>query len=276
MEHLSQPGTFHVGLHKTGTTYLQQSVFPYAVDANITRGWTTLREFYNTEPRQHWLHSDEGISGKPWGGKISYGDAFRHNLSICQNMLGINKYIITVRPLESWTKSLWKQYIHEGGVIDPKYFFNGSNSIMNLECCLMAPKIKWLKNRADVLVISQEELKQSELTVIEKISAFTGICFDTSRFQSRSVKKNLNIGITSQRQTQFLLIANEINDKLKSIHPRLNLNNRHLRKLGLTPRYIAQNRLKGSNQTPFKIDFEFSRKQLDAVRQDWEEVQLYL
>lgn len=271
-----QSSIFHIGFHKTGTTYLQESIFPYATNTSLTRGWANMRDFYNSEPQSHWLHSDESISGKPWGGKIAYGYAFTNNLSICMKTFGVHKYIITVRPLESWTKSLWKQHIHEGGHVHPKSFFNGSNPILALEDCFMAPKIEWLKNQAEVLVISQQELKENELRVAKKISTFTGIQFDMEGLKSRGPAKELNVGISSERQTRFLLKANKINKRFRRIHPQFNLDNRLFRKVGLTPRHIAQNRLKGSIQSPFKIDFDFSRQQLDSIRKDWDEVQNHL
>ena len=267
------PSVFHIGFHKTGTTYLQESIFPFAVDSLITRGRSNLRDLYNLESKGCWFHSDESISGKPWGSKVPYDEAFKNNLSMCIESLGVRKYIITVRPLDSWTKSLWKQYIHEGGYIQPRNFFNGDDPVVDLEACLMAPKVNWLKERAEVLLLSQQELRDNEFRSIQKISDFTGIRFDLDKIQKSKLKKQQNAGVSSKRQVQFLLKANLLNKKLEHVHPRLSLNNRYLRRLGLTPRAIAQNRLSGSTQELFEIDFDFSRSQYAAMVQDWEKIE---
>ena len=53
---------FHIGLHKTGTTYLQSHLFK-KLDVNLIRGWESHRDLLKKSHKRRTLISDEGISG---------------------------------------------------------------------------------------------------------------------------------------------------------------------------------------------------------------------
>ena len=263
---------FHVGFHKTGTTHLQNHVLPHFAETLFTQRSSEFSSILDEYKYENWLHSDEGISGLPWGGTEPYDVQFYRNVEKCMTLFGVQKFIITVRPLKSWTQSLWKQHVHEGGTVLPQDFFNGNDNVLSLESCFMSEKIQWLQEKADVLVISADEIRKSELDVIEKISSFTGCDFDLSAYQNEEATFGSNIGIKSKRQVQFLLAANRLDSKLKTMHPGLSLKNKLSRRLSLTPRDIAQNRISQHHSEPFPIDFEFTEVQKDLMDEDWEKV----
>ena len=53
----------HIGLHKTGTSFLQEQVFSNIDSYQLIRGWHSLREIIKNNKDSSFLISDEGISG---------------------------------------------------------------------------------------------------------------------------------------------------------------------------------------------------------------------
>ena len=267
---------FHIGFHKTGTTYLQEKVFPFALDTEFTRHWESLSTITRSTSKSFWLHSDESISGNPWGSEIPYNEAFYRNIQGILNQFNNPKFIVGVRNLNTWTESLWRQYIHEGGILPPSEFFSGANPIIPLESCMMADKISWLKSKAETLVISQEELRNNPNNVINRISDYTGITFDLDAINEQKEQKELNVGVRTTTQVNFLVTANKIEQQLKAIHPKLILFYSLLKRFGITPRYIAQNMLGKFNSQKYLVDFRFNDTQKNQMETDWEEVSTFL
>lgn len=100
----------HIGLHKTGTSFLQRVIFPkldgvYYIRTNKAFEILSIRAIENKIT----LLSHEILSGKP--GSIGRKD-FRFELADSLKKLFPNaKIIIGIGELEPWLKSLHKQSI---------------------------------------------------------------------------------------------------------------------------------------------------------------------
>ena len=49
----------HLGMHKTGSTYLKNYLFKRLKDVRVIRGWTSLRYIVKTPKNKHLILSDE-------------------------------------------------------------------------------------------------------------------------------------------------------------------------------------------------------------------------
>jgi len=91
-----KPDMIHVGLHKTGSTFFQQEVFP-RVDKYIV--------------------SDEGFCGHPYKDQV-LNDGCKREVLIhgLQDVFGSDmKIFLGLREPVGWKQSLYNQYVKEGG-----------------------------------------------------------------------------------------------------------------------------------------------------------------
>ena len=105
----------HLGLHKTGTTWLQSEVFSRLKNVSYLHQFELDTIIPDSKKV---LISCEWLSGKP------------HLLESTEKMYIIadrlkkifpsSKIIVGFRDKDSWLKSLWKQYIMEGGKTSSK------------------------------------------------------------------------------------------------------------------------------------------------------------
>lgn len=102
--------TFHVGLHKTGTTFLQEHVFP-RLEGVQNLVWRNLEYFLRLDHRKVYFVSCEGLSGSTFA---STGERIRA-ISLLGAMFPRARIMITVRPHGEYLKSLYSQYLRYGG-----------------------------------------------------------------------------------------------------------------------------------------------------------------
>lgn len=102
--------TFHVGLHKTGTTFLQENVFP-RLEGVENLVWRNLEYFLRLDHRKVYFVSCEGLSGSTFA---STGERIRA-ISLLGAMFPYSRVMITVRPHGEYLKSLYSQYLRYGG-----------------------------------------------------------------------------------------------------------------------------------------------------------------
>jgi hypothetical protein len=101
---------FHVGLHKTGTTFLQGEVFPRLNGIQYLR-WRNLEYLIRLDETNRYLVSCEGLSGRTFAGL----DERRTGLSRLAQMFPRARVIIGVRRHGDFLASLYSQYLRYGG-----------------------------------------------------------------------------------------------------------------------------------------------------------------
>lgn len=116
---------FHIGLRKTGTTFLQSEVFPNLTNIDYgSKKIITLAQSINNII----LISNEGLSGIPYNTKnnkkISYLNQFKRSIKNLNLIFPEAKFIICFREPSSLILSNYKQYLHEGGTLSFDHFFN--------------------------------------------------------------------------------------------------------------------------------------------------------
>lgn len=109
----------HVGLHKTGTTYLQANVFPHWPGVRYLRN-LTVENFLRVDPAETCLASREGFSG-PALGKRDEKLAFLERLG---RMFPDARILISFRRHASYINALYSQYLRYGGTLPLSGFFD--------------------------------------------------------------------------------------------------------------------------------------------------------
>lgn len=113
----------HIGLHKTGTTYLQQAVFPRWPGLAYER-WRNLEYLIRLDRDRTHLISCEGLSGRTFA-KLPERCAGLHRLAA---MLPDAKPVIGFRRHGGFLASLYSQYLRYGGQGRFDEFFAWSGS----------------------------------------------------------------------------------------------------------------------------------------------------
>lgn len=101
---------FHVGLHKTATTYLQRLVFPYWPDIRYLRH-RNLEYFLRLPDTAKYLVSCEGLSGATFA-RLSER---QRGLKRLAEMFPGAHAIVGFRPHGGFVASLYSQYLRYGG-----------------------------------------------------------------------------------------------------------------------------------------------------------------
>ena len=140
----------HIGLHKTGTTYLQYNFFPKLEDTIYIHGnrffqqWTAQSE----ETRKFCLWSYEGFSGVGWNKQVlglkKPDNAGYWLKSFETNIYNIKRYfpeatiVCVFRRPGDLCVSMYKQYIHEGGILSFNDFYSSEGVIGEQDLSVLA------------------------------------------------------------------------------------------------------------------------------------------
>jgi len=164
----------HVGLHKTGTTFLQQMVFPKLMGVNFVNLTGTVRYDIlgvDVKPGIN-LISREGLSGHPFEpDRALYfeRDVIARNL---KKVFPSARIIVGVRDKDAWVKSLYKQYFK----MKPGGTFNGFMKVFDKRYLDFEGYISLLESLfSDVYVYHYENLKDDFDGFIDGIVDFVGV-----------------------------------------------------------------------------------------------------
>jgi len=176
----------HVGLHKTGTSFLQKEVFPNIKNAEVF-GYANKVFNFKTKLSDKKINiiSEEGLSGNLHT-KIKTVD--RETItSRLHAVFPDAKIIVVFRNKEDWIKSLYSEYIKLGGYETFNYW---KTEILDETCLNFDKYEKCLKKLFDyVLVCRYEDLKNDTDVFIKNICDF--ICVKVPEYDN----KYRNIGL---------------------------------------------------------------------------------
>ena len=260
----------HIGLHKTGTTYLQESLFPRIDNCAVVRGFHSHRDLLKALNQDFTILSDESISGYFWKG--AYEQEFYKNLNKLKNIYNDPMILIGVRSHKSWISYLYKQYLHEGGTKPMNFLFNKENTgQLKKEEIYIVLKLKYLKASFDkVFVYNQQQLFLNEEEFLKALAEF---CNEPSFQLTEEKNISANVGIKTNLQFKALIFLNRINLLFEKVHPFFSLYHPILKKLGLTPRNLCQGLLRYFPSQKFKMEDELENYINIEFKQDWVEVE---
>ncbi len=226
----------HLGFQKTGSTFLQQEFFPYLKKINYmnkkylngkrsfvgdllslleldlnTSQINSFRKKYNlVNLSSKNLLSNESLLGNPWN-ENSFLSREKRIIRLKKIFSGFNlKIILCVRDKKTLYKSLYSQYVHEGGTkkeidfIKPqKLFFN---KFFDKDKAFALLKKHFSKK--DIFIVSYEDFRQDKNCFLESLVGF----LDVAMPYYKDVKTNVGVKGWKLKVLRFL------NKFFKSVH----------------------------------------------------------
>lgn len=194
---------FHVGLHKTATSWMQRFLFVRTcgytqmlsheeVDRYICR---PNRLYFDAKVVSRVLAnrkasasaedipivSSELLCGQPFFGS-------RETVDYAQRIHAIDsaaKIILTIRPQSQLIASLYMQYLRRGGTMPPRLFFETPEVLgyTTFDSCMLEMDrlidlYDGLFGRSHVLVLNQEQLKTDKDSFVHALAKFCGLSSD--------------------------------------------------------------------------------------------------
>jgi len=260
--------TLHIGLHKTGTSFIQSAILPKISSISLIRGWYSHRALLSSDLQKQIVISDEAISGHPWNGNY-YGE-FKKNICKIKKLYGNPKIIFGIRRQDKFLLSLYKQYLQEGGYKDMPEFFNIEDSGMVKHKDLMfEDRIQILKHEfKDVFIYSQETLKKNPGDFLDAFLSFLDV--EEEIPVEKIQRQEVNKGVKTELQVNTLKQFNKFNALLERSKYMPTLYAKPLKILKATPRNICQDQLKKFRSKPFQFSADLEQYLKDYYHKDWE------
>lgn len=166
---------FHIGLHKTGTTFMQNSVFPAWPGIRYLR-FRNLEYFLRLEAHSTYLVSCEGLSGSTFASKAERLEAIRR----LSEMFPQAKIVISFRRHGDYLASLYSQYLRYGGKEAFDGFFSldeGREAHLKPHDVRFGDLIRQARDSfgAPPFVYTSDDIRDRLAETIDDLSAFLGV-----------------------------------------------------------------------------------------------------
>lgn len=266
----------HLGLHKTGSTFLQEQVWPVLFDGRWAwpRALDVLADIHSF--RQYHLLSQENLSGVLLPSRP--GESWRRFETFVDAALGLNPHprlIMMVRPHLEW---LWSAYLdrakrgYKGAFPDYVALFSQSD-------LSWAERVRVLRAEFDgVLVMSHGDLREHPAATLRRIAKFAG------REITEETLKVLTTGsaaVNEAPQTSFAMTvarfaySRRTLRTIKSVGKRLHV--RHGDTQPFRPSTVAGKAVKLANVAaigrPIEKPSRLPEPVEETCREDWSRVQ---
>lgn len=231
-----QNNTFiHIGLPKTGTTFLQKCVFNNI--EGVTLVYNNMIDIFKNSAV---IISNESISGfmvwQPSDPKINI---LKERIFNIKNMFVNPKIIIGFREPASLVNSMFKQFLHEGGTCKFEQFYGDDpNTIVKPTDLILSQYYNLIIKEFgidNVFCYEFDEIKSNKDKLIKDLSLFMNLKQDLKiLYKGNSINQGVPDNI------ELLLI--KLNSVANYLNSKFNIN-LHDKSLPLTPRKLCQNYL---------------------------------
>lgn len=260
---------FHVGLHKTGTTFLQKAVFPKWQGITYLP-WPHLELFLRLESGKTYLVSREGLSGKNWAHHAER-DASLMKLAGMFPDAGI---LMSFRKHSGYITSSYRQYIQRGASVTFEEYFDPENDggIMKRDDFFFRWKLDSVERhfRHRPFVFLHEELSNDLRELLHDLQGHIGGKAPAAE-EIGHERYNESVGYYP---AMLLKRLNTITRSELNPEGRYNLNHPTLRRLRLTPATICQRWFSFLPNRPFLTSAQVA--QIDELyKDDWDYVRSY-
>jgi len=179
----------HVGLHKTGTTYLQKEIFCKIKDINYLAS-VQLWKLHIEKDKINLISNELLSSDEPHFYKFGATNKYEI-LDHLKRLFPDAKIILGRREFNRWLKSCYKQYIVCGGTLKfNDYCEKYKDNFMDMD--KYEEKIR--QTFKYVCVYTQEELLNERKKTVEKICSFIGVDTPEISYRKRNVSpKDLHL-----------------------------------------------------------------------------------
>ncbi|MBN7797435.1 hypothetical protein [Parahaliea mediterranea] len=225
----------HIGLHKTGTTFLQREVFPLWKGVNYL-AQDKLEYLTRMREGERYLLSREGLSGVNWARSA---DRIR-SIENLGRLFPQARVIISFRQHAGYIASSYNQYLQRGGSLSfPEYFEPvGGGGLLKIEDFMYRPKLEAVR-RAFVhepLVLLHSDIVSDLPLVLSLLESYVG-----GRAPSvdaiRNRRHNQSVSYYPAKALRYL---NARSQSALNAEGRWPLYHWRLQRLGLDPRSICQ------------------------------------
>ena len=183
---------FHVGLAKTGSTFLQKNFFPYLKNIKYisTHDYINCIDIINKTNYKSYLISRE------------FDKQFEREIRKFISYFPDTKIIVVFRRHDQWITSQYKRAVKNGWYWDFKNYYNiNNNGIWKNSDLTYMNKLKIIKkySKSKPLILKFEELKKNPFNYLNKISNYT----DSKYLKTQILLKNVHKSY-SEKQLIFL------------------------------------------------------------------------
>ncbi len=183
---------FHVGLAKTGSTFLQKNFFPYLKNIKYinTHDYVNCIDIINKTNYKSYLISRE------------LDKQFEREIKKFISYFPYTKIIVVFRRQDKWIASQYKRSVKNGWYWDFKNYYNiNNNGIWKNSDLTYMNKLKIIKkySKSKPLILKFEELKKNPFNYLNKISNYT----DSKYLKTQILLKNVHKSY-SEKQLIFL------------------------------------------------------------------------
>jgi hypothetical protein len=260
---------FHVGLHKTGTTFLQKAVFPKWQGVTYIP-WPNLELFLRLDAGKTYLVSREGLSGKNW----AHHEERDASLKRLSEMFQDAQILISFRKHSGYITSSYRQYLQRGGPARFEQYFDLENDrgVMKREDFVFRRKLESIETHFGrrPFVFLHEELSGDLDMLLRDMEGYIGGKAPSSEEISRK-RYNESVGYYP---AQLLRRFNMYSRSELNPDGRYNLNHPTLQRLRLTPREVCRHWLSFLPNRPF-LSREVASSIDEFYQSDWEFVGAY-
>lgn len=177
----------HIGLPRTGTTFLQHNVFNNIKNINYC-----LSPRYSDPIKSGCINllSQENFSGEPFINKQKYVENRYSLINRFKTLFPDAKIVFCNRNENSMVKSLYAQYIREGGILSFKEFikYEYDKNFMNIDGYIDHVINAFGKN--NVFIYSFEDFRKNNIRYIDEMCSFMNV--DIPSYNVRVVNKSFN------------------------------------------------------------------------------------
>ena len=183
---------FHVGLAKTGSTFLQKNFFPYLKNIKYisTHDYINCIDIINKTNYKSYLISRE------------FDKQFEREIKKFISYFPDTKIIVVFRRHDQWIASQYKRAVKNGWHLDFKNYYNLNNKgIWKNSDLTYMNKLKIIKkySKSKPLILKFEELKKDPFNYLNKISNYTDSKYLKTEISFKTVHKSY-----SEKQLIFL------------------------------------------------------------------------
>ena len=260
----SKPKVFyHIGLHKTATTLLQETYFPQLPITFIKGTVPYTRVIRELESGGVVLFSDENLSGRLFCGN-KFSD-FERALSSIKRIHPDAGIIIGFRQHADFLLSAYKQHLHEGGTLEQRKFFNANDTgLLKARDLRFSNYLSLVREHFSwMLVYTLEEVGRMH-EFDRRFSSFLGIEPGSAREEER----HANVGVRTKLQVHSLRLLNRVNAVVKRGIGVDVLYSKPMKYMRVTPRHICQYRLPHVG-APYLLDPQLRDFISKEFKEDW-------
>lgn len=262
---------FHMGLPKTGTTFLQKQVFPRL--AGLVHVNTSVPDgvFTHSDQLSAFLISNENMFSGPFVTRSgSWLGDFRMGVRSLGTIAPDAGTIIGFRSHTTLLRSLYGQHLRDGGTrrLDASFFDLDSDSgLLQVRDLLFLDRIRMLREafQRDPFVYFQEELRLNPERLVADLAQFMGL--------PRPSAGSWQLGVVNPGLRHYQAKVLRRMNQISRIIP---LTNVVTRKLRLTPYTVCQRYLGGLPGPSIKLGYLQASRIKSRYRADLEAALEYL